>query len=61
VDKRRRYDELLAAGKRFAADWKGGTSDAFDAGLDELERLAGGKLQAGDRYKLWDQAWSTAG
>jgi hypothetical protein len=26
VDKRRRYDELLAAGKRFAADWKGGTS-----------------------------------
>lgn len=61
VDKRRRYDELLDAARRFAADWKGGTSDAFDAGLDELERLTSCRLQAGDRYRLWEQAWSMAG
>jgi len=48
--------QLLAAGRRFAANWNGGTSDAFDAGLDELEEIIGARFQAGDRYRLWDQA-----
>ena len=51
-----RQDELLAAGNRFAARWKGGTSDAFDAGLDELEQKVGARFQARVRYDLWDQA-----
>ena len=48
--------QLLAAAKRYAASWNGGTSDAFDAGLDELEEITGAHLQAGDRYRLWEQA-----
>jgi len=51
-----RQQQLLAAAKRYAADWNGGTSDAFDAGLDELEEITGAHLQAGDRYRLWEQA-----
>src|SRR6185436_10586708 len=53
----RLHDQLLAAARRYAADWHGGTSDAFDAGLDELEHLTGSRLGAGDRYRLWDQAF----
>jgi len=51
-----RQQQLLAAAKRYVADWNGGTSDAFDAGLDELEEITGAHLQAGDRYRLWEQA-----
>src|SRR3954464_2380722 len=58
ADKLRRYDELLTAASRFAADWKGGTSLAFNAGLDELEQLTGARLRATDRSDLWDEAWS---
>jgi len=48
--------QLLAAGHRFAHDWKGTDSDAFEEGLDELEYLTGARFGAGDRYRLWDQA-----
>lgn len=48
--------QLLAAGRRYVADWKGGPSDAFDEGLDELEQLVGARFQQGDRYRLWDEA-----
>jgi hypothetical protein len=48
--------QLLAAGHRFAHDWKGTDSDAFEEGLDELEHLTGARFGAGDRYRLWDQA-----
>lgn len=49
-----RREQLQAAARKFAHDWKGGTSDAFDAGLDELEQITGARLQAGDRYRLWE-------
>lgn len=49
-------EQLLAAACSFVANWRGGSSDAFDAGLDELEEIIGAHLQAGDRYRLWDQA-----
>ena len=48
--------QLMVAARRYVHDWKGGTSDAFDTGLDEPEKLYGARLQAGDRYRLWDQA-----
>jgi len=48
--------QLMAAGHRFAHGWKGGSSEAFDTGLDELEHLYGARLEAGDRYRLWDVA-----
>ena len=48
--------QLAAAAKRYVDNWNGGTSDAFDEGLDELEHLTGARLQAGDRYRLWEQA-----
>jgi hypothetical protein len=50
--------QLLAAGQRFAADWQGTDSDAFEEGLDELEHLYGARFAAGARYNLWDQAIS---
>lgn len=50
------YGELMAAAHRYAAGWNGGTSDAFDAGLDELEETYRLHLEAGDRYRLWDEA-----
>jgi len=56
VEKRRGYQDLMAAGQRFAHGWRGGTSEAFDVGLDELEKLYGARLEAGDRYRLWDVA-----
>ena len=49
-------EELLAAARRFVHGWKGGGSDVFDEGLDELEHLYGARLEAGERYRLWDQA-----
>lgn len=48
--------QLLAAGHRFAHDWNGTDSDAFEEGLDELEHLTGARFAAGDRYQLWDEA-----
>lgn len=48
--------QLMAAAKRYVHDWRGGTSEAFDEGLDELEHLYRARLEAGDRYRLWDQA-----
>ena len=49
--------QLSAAARKYVHDWKGGSSDAFDEGLDELERLYRTRLQAGERYRLWEQAW----
>lgn len=51
-----RRSDLLDAADRFAAGWNGGSSEAFDYGLDELEQLTGARLGAGDRYRLWEQA-----
>ena len=56
MENRGRYQDLMAAGQRFAHGWKGGSSEAFDTGLDELEKLYGARLEAGDRYRLWDVA-----
>ena len=55
------YAELMAAARRYAADWQGGTSVAFDAGLDHLEETTGLRLESGDRYRLWDEALSKGG
>lgn len=52
--------QLDAAARRFVADWNGGSSDAFDEALDELEQLTGARLKASDRYQLWDQAQAQA-
>ena len=49
-------EQLHAAATRYVADWTGTSSDAFEEGLDELEKLTGARLTAGDRYELWDQA-----
>jgi len=49
-----RYQQLMAAGHRYAHGWKGGSSEAFDTGLDELEDLYHARFEAGDRYRLWD-------
>jgi hypothetical protein len=48
--------QLMAAGHRFAHNWKGTDSEAFEEGLDELEHRTGARFGAGDRYQLWDEA-----
>jgi len=49
-------EQLKAAAQKYAHDWNGGGSDAFDEGLDELEHLTGAHLTPTDRYDLWDSA-----
>jgi hypothetical protein len=40
----------------FAADWQGGSSEAFDHGLETLERELHQRLSTLERAKLWDEA-----
>ena len=50
------HTQLVAAVRRFVHGWKGGGSDVFDEALDELEHLYRARLEAGERYRFWDQA-----